>query len=121
MITLRRVDYAFAELNATPEEWAAVQRVLRHAVDHYLDWDLDYRISGPAERRFDKLQLMAEKMLLPDPLPFAIHKEDVDILFCIGLELFTAPVSGVSEADRDLLKDQLTRHAGYSLFPDYPR
>ncbi len=121
MITLKRVDYAFAELNATPEEWAAVQRVLRHAVEHYNHWDLYYTISGPAELRFGKLQSMAERMLLHDPLPIAIHKENVDILFCIGFDLIAGPISGVSQADCQPLCDHLTRHSGWKKLPDYPR
>lgn len=120
MITLKRVDYAFAELSATPEEWAAVQRVLRHAVDHYNDWELDYIISGPAERRFDRLESMAGRLLLPDLPPFTIHIEDIQILFCIGAIMDRATIPGLSAADCEMLNDQLTRYSVRSLFPDYP-
>lgn len=119
MITFKRVDYAFAELDATPEEWAAVQRVLRHAVEHYSDWELDYVISGPAVGRFGRLQSMAERLLLPDPLPCTIHIEDIQILFCVGTIMDRAIIPGLSAADCEILGDQLTRYPVRSLFPDY--
>lgn len=119
VITIKRVDYAFVELDAAAEEWQALQTALRHAVENYGAWELDCVLPGSSEGRFDRFQAMAERLLLPDPLPVTFHKEDLAQLYWLATVIDMVEVPGLSAAIRDSISDQLTAYPTSEVFPDH--
>ena len=62
MITIERTDYAFAAVDASIEEWAAIKAIVRYCVNHYWATELHYLIPGPEERRPQKVESLSEAM-----------------------------------------------------------
>jgi hypothetical protein len=116
MITLLRTDYAFAELNATPEEWEGIKTIVQSAVDNYANSDLDCVMPGRAEDRRNRLESMAGRLMVTDPPPATIHREDLEVLLAVALEAHKEEVPGVDPDFKDRIADELLRYNAHTLF-----
>jgi len=115
MITLQRTDYAFAELNATPEEWEGIKTIVQSAVDNYDTWDIDFSIPGPAEKRKTSLESMAERLMVSE-LPVTIDREDIAVLLAVARQADREQVPNMDRVHKDEILDEFSRYNIHALF-----
>ncbi len=115
MITLTRNDFAFAELNATPEEWTGIKTIVQSAVDNYGQWDLDYSIPGPAERRKTSLESMAERLMVSE-LPVTMHREDIAVLLAVARQADREQIPGIDRVHKEEILDGFSPYNFHTLF-----
>lgn len=120
MITIQRTDYAFAELNASAQEWEGIKSLVQEAVNNYDNTELDILIHGPAEDRQSKLETMAGKLMVSDPPPVLLHSDDLQMLLLITTEADNRDVPGLDPELKHSITDQLNQYPVSTIFADDP-
>ncbi len=62
MITIERTEYAFASLDASPDEWAAIKAIVSFCASHFNHTELRYSLTCPEEQRHVKVEALCEAM-----------------------------------------------------------
>ncbi len=118
MVTIERTNYAFAEINASPEEWEGVKAMIKHAVDVYDKTDLDYLIQGDAETRNMRLRQLSEKLVMFDEAPVSLHKEDLQILLIVVFESDRTINPHLDDKQSEVIRSAFAQYNIQTIFDD---
>lgn len=108
MITFVRVEYGYAELSASEEEWDALQAILDFALATYHKSDLDTFLPGPAEQRHLRLRQLTEAFGLLERPSDALSQDDLRILDVVVDTLENADIDGVDADLHRSITEQFT-------------
>jgi hypothetical protein len=120
MITIERTDYAFAAVDASIEEWAAIKAIVRYCANHYWATELHYLIPGPEERRPQKVESLSEAMehVWGEPPVELVFRDEVLLLTQCVTDTEGKGLPGVDEDFHADLAGQIYTLDVYGIFDD---
>ena len=120
MITIERTDYAFAAVDASTEEWAAIKAIVRYCAHHYWATELHYLIPGPEERRPQKVESLSEAMdhVWGEPPVELVYRDELLLLTQCVTNTEGKGLPGVDEDLHADLAGQIYTLDIYGIFDD---
>lgn len=120
MITIDRTDYAFATIDASTEEWAAIKAIVRYCARHYWATELHYAIPGPEERRPQKVESLSEALehVWGEPPIELVFRDEVLLLTQCVTHTEGKGLPGVDEDFRADLAAQIYALDVHGVFED---
>ncbi len=124
MIHIKRIEYSYAELDCTIEEWECLRAMVKWAYENYDRTVLDYIIPAEAENRMSKLESLYRIFVDVRDLqpPDAFHYSNLHLLLMVVSEIDLHGY-GIERVDPKVL-DSVTKKIGNlsarTIFPDLP-
>lgn len=118
MISIERIEFAFADIHASEAEWSCLRAIVRHAVEDYDSTNLDYILPSPAETRARLVEELNERLTIEGPCKSQFHMEDLRVLLIVVSESDRLQNPDISIEAASELRESLERFSIKSLFSE---
>lgn len=120
MIKIERIEYAFANVDASPEEWEGIKAIVRFCADHFNDTELLYSIHGPEEQRRAKVESLSEIMdtVWGDPPIEQVYRDSIFLIASCIIDTEGKDLPNVDTQLHENLAQQIHDLGVYDLFDD---
>ena len=118
MITIKRTNYDFARVNATEEEWDALEKIVAFIANDFGATEIEYDMDGHVDSRENRFLSFAEGFAQLDDRSEKFHRDDLDLLIIAGRAVDNINVPGVSHKIRSSVSNQMYKVSIIEIFND---
>jgi len=120
MITIERTEYAFASLDASPEEWEVIKVMVRHAESIYHHTELHYKLFWEEDERRPYITRVINMMdVEDDPPPIELlHRKDIHTILCCVREMDRFDVPNIDDDLKNAVIKQMEEFHIVDIFDD---
>ncbi|XOV84920.1 MAG: HD domain-containing protein [bacterium] len=120
MIKIERTEYAFASLDASPDEWAAIKAIVSFCASHFNYTELRYSLPFPEEQRHGKIESLIEAMntVWGNPPIEDVYRDDLFLIANCITHTDGKDLPNVNSMLQETLVRQLQDIDVYHLFDD---
>ena len=120
MIKIERTEYAFASLNASPDEWEAMKAIVGYCASHFNHTELRYSLPFPEEQRHGKIESLCEAMntVWGNPPIEDMYRDDLLLIAKCIIHTEGKELPKVNPKLQEAIAQQLLDIDVYHLFDD---
>lgn len=123
MIAIKRVEYAYAELDCSMEEWECLKAMVKWAFENYDRTILDHIIPAKADKRMSKLGRLCNMFVQQDLRPPEdFHYCDLHLLLIVvgEIDCHGYEIEEIDPKALDSVLKQIGNSSAKTVFPDLP-